>query len=82
MDDIAWTDKRDDQYWYTVKCPCGAEGDIGLPIAYRGRLGCPDEESGCRATFIQWESANGIRLKCVIEPVLIESLTSGAGSTP
>jgi len=73
MDDIAWIDKRDHKYWYTVVCPCGAEGEIGLPIDYRGTIGCPDEESGCAATWIQWDSPEGIRLKCVIEPIFEES---------
>ncbi len=69
MDDIPWTDKRDHKYWYTIKCPCGAEGEIGLPIAFRGTFGCPDDESGCMATYIQWDSPEGIRVKCVVEPV-------------
>ncbi len=73
MDDIAWTDKRDHCYWYTIKCPCGAEGEIGLPIDFRGTFGCPDEESGCMATYIQWPSPEGMRVKCVVEPVYASS---------
>ena len=68
MEDIPWTDKRDHKYWYTIKCPCGAEGEIGLPIEFRGTFGCPDDEGGCMATYIQWDSPEGIRVKCVVEP--------------
>ena len=78
MNDIPWTDKRDHKYWYTIKCPCGAEGEIGLPIAFRGTFGCPDDEGGCMATYIQWDSPEGIRVKCVVEPCY-ES-TSGAAN--
>lgn len=58
---------------YHFVCPCGADGDLSVPINDRKPFPCPE---GCGRVYVQWR--DGPALKCVVEPVCVPD--NGRGS--
>lgn len=71
IDEMRCTKTIGDERFYDFECPaCGENGHIGLNIKDQGQFPCPDQ---CGASFLEYQSEDGWRIRCVVQPVFQET---------